>query len=57
MIIYKCDICDRMTTDDILPSDWSVLQVQGPQGMENMKVRHVCNNHTVETLLRAARTT
>lgn len=59
MIIYKCDVCDQVTENDILPSDWSVIQATVvPQGMEmpgSMGIRHLCNGHTLDALLKAAK--
>ena len=58
MIIYKCDVCDKVTTDDILPSTWSVLNLVGPQGTEGpgmLRARHLCDEHTLETLIAKAK--
>jgi hypothetical protein len=57
MTIYKCDSCGAVTDNDIFPSNWTTLQVMGPQGTENIgvgaKARHLCDKHDVEKMLKS----
>ena len=58
MIIFKCDVCDKITGDDILPPTWSTLQLAGPQGTEGPamhRARHLCDEHTLEALIEKAK--
>lgn len=56
MVIYRCDVCDKLTDNDVFPSDWSVLQVNGPQGAEpGAQIRHLCSDHILEKLIEASK--
>jgi hypothetical protein len=52
MILYRCDVCDKITENDILPSDWTILQLTaGSEVVSPHGVRHLCNDHTLDKLI------